>query len=209
MHFGIFPNIFIKNRTQVQALYKKWLAGLLQGMKVHLNVDEKAPPKFHKARTVPFAYREKVEAELQKLESQGHIPSNWAAPIVPVARKDNTVGICGNYKITVNHVDSYPLPRVEELFSKLAGGKYFSKLDLNSQAYLQLPLDEKSKEYVKGALQVQPASFWGVVGTHNISTDYGNASEGNQRIAVYIDDILVTGATIEDHLRNLEAVLSW
>ena len=106
MHFGIFPNIFIKNRTQVQALYKKWLAGLLQGMKVHLNVDEKAPPKFHKARTVPFAYREKVEAELQKLESQGHIPSNWAAPIVPVARKDNTVGICGNYKITVNHVDS-------------------------------------------------------------------------------------------------------
>ena len=44
-------------------------------------------------------------------------------------------------------VEEYPLPTPQELFSTLAGGKIFSKLDL-SQAYLQLPVDEKSKQYL-------------------------------------------------------------
>ena len=44
-------------------------------------------------------------------------------------------------------IDSYPLPQVEELLASLCGGNLFSKLDM-SQAYLQLPLDEESKEYV-------------------------------------------------------------
>ena len=60
------------------------------------------------------------------------------------------VKLCGDYKLTVNQagpVDSYPLPRVDELLASLWGGKYFSKLDL-SQAYLQLLLDEQSREYV-------------------------------------------------------------
>ena len=60
------------------------------------------------------------------------------------------VKLCGDYKLTVNQagpVDSYPLSRVDELLASLWGGKYFSKLDL-SQAYLQLLLDEQSREYV-------------------------------------------------------------
>ncbi len=45
---------------------------------------------------------------------------------------------------TQNHV--YPLPRVEDLFAVLGGGTVFSKIDLTS-AYLQIPLDEESKQY--------------------------------------------------------------
>jgi len=57
------------------------------------------------------------------------------------------MGICGNYKVTVNQalsVEEHPLPTPEELFSTLPAGKIFSKLDL-SQAYLQLPIEDKSK----------------------------------------------------------------
>ena len=42
---------------------------------------------------------------------------------------------------------TYSLPRIENLFSSLAGGKYFSKLDL-AKAYLQLLLDEASRKNV-------------------------------------------------------------
>ena len=168
---------------------------------------------------MPFAYREKVEAELVKLESLGIISpvqfSNWAAPIVPVAKKDNTVRLRGDYKITVNQassVDSYPLPRVEEFFARLAGGKQFSKLDL-SQAYLQLPLDEKSKEYVtinthKGLYRYNRLPF-GVSSAPGIfQRCMENLLRDIKGVAVYLDDILVTGATTEEHLRNLAAVLA-
>ena len=47
----------------------------------------------------------------------------------------------------MSKLDKYPIPKVEDLFAKLAGGKTFTKLDL-SQAYQQLPLDKESKKYV-------------------------------------------------------------
>ena len=47
----------------------------------------------------------------------------------------------------VSCLDRYPIPRVEDLLSKLAGGKQFTKLDM-SQAYQQLRLDETSRQDV-------------------------------------------------------------
>ena len=47
--------------------------------------------------------------------------SEWAAPIVPVLKKNRT---CGEYKLTVNQaakVDSYPLLKIHDLFASLAG----------------------------------------------------------------------------------------
>ena len=75
--------------------------------------------------------------------------AEWAAPIVPVVKSDGSVRICGDYRMTVNQafrIDSNPLPKVDELFATLAGGKTFSKLGLQ-HAYLQLPLETNSKQY--------------------------------------------------------------
>ena len=95
-----------------------------------------------------------MEAELERLQALGIISpvkfSRWAAPIVQVGKKDGSIKICGDYKLTVNTASStvtYPLPVIDELLANLAGGKYFTKLDL-SNAYLQLPLDKESSAYV-------------------------------------------------------------
>ena len=75
--------------------------------------------------------------------------AEWAAPIVPVLKSDKeSVRICVNCKRTVNQatkVEEYPLPRIEDLFTALAGGETFTKLGL-SQAYTQIPLDQSVKK---------------------------------------------------------------
>ena len=80
----------------------------------------------------PFALKDKVEAELERLEREGIIEpvqsAEWAAPIVPVVKDDGSVRICGDYRMTVNQasrLDSYPLPKVDELFATFAGRKVF------------------------------------------------------------------------------------
>ena len=74
--------------------------------------------------------------------------SNWVSPIVPVLKKGGSIRICGDFKVTVNQVlqvDQYPLPRIDNIFAALAGGRKFTKLDI-IQAYLHMPLDEDSKK---------------------------------------------------------------
>lgn len=58
--------------------------------------------------------------------------------------------ICGDFRLTVNHaleMERYPLPKTEDILASLAGGEKFTKLDL-SKAYLQLPLDPSSRNFV-------------------------------------------------------------
>lgn len=58
--------------------------------------------------------------------------SDWAAPIVPVAKKDGQLRLCEDYKVKVNQAleaEQYPLAKPEDLLASLAGGKKFTKLD--------------------------------------------------------------------------------
>ena len=193
--------------------------GTLQGHKVHIAVDSGAQPRFCKARPVPFAYKTKVEAELDRLESDGVLKnvtfSQWAAPIVPVIKENGDIRICGDFKVTVNPValpDKYPLPRVEELFAKVSGGTLFTKLDL-SNAYQQLELDDQSSELCtinthKGlyrytrlpyGISTAPSLFQRVM--DSLLADIPHA-------CCFLDDVLVTGTTDEEHFNNLYKVMS-
>ena len=131
-----------------ESIFKEEL-GTYKGNKAKIHIDPIVPPKFCKARPLPYTMRELVEKESQCLETLGIIKlvksSNWVAPIVPVLKPDRkSIRICGDYKLTANkasRLEYYPLPKVEDLFSTLAGGITFTKLDM-SQAYQQLVLDD-------------------------------------------------------------------
>ncbi|XP_035806354.2 uncharacterized protein K02A2.6-like [Amphiprion ocellaris] len=193
--------------------------GTLRGTTVKLCVDPNAQPRFFKPCAVPYATKAKVEAELERLQQLGIIKpiefSDWAAPIVPVLKGDGEARICGDYKLTINQasqLDTYPLPRVEDLFATLAGGQTFTKLDM-SHAYQQLLLDEESKKYVtinthKGLFKYNRLVF-GVASSPAIfQRTMDNLLQNIPHVAVYLDDILVTGRTEEEHLRNLDRVLN-
>ena len=111
-----------------------------------------ATPKFCKPRPIPFAIKEIVGKELDRLTRAGILEkvshSDWASPIVTVPKKDGSYRICGDYKVTVNpllETDQYPLPNPKHLFATLCGGQRFTKIDL-AQAYQQMLLDDVSKE---------------------------------------------------------------
>ena len=64
-------------------------------------------------------------------------------------KSDNSIRQCGDYKITINQAskpDAYPIPRIDDLYATLGGGKTYTKLDM-SNAYQQLVLDQPSHQY--------------------------------------------------------------
>ena len=60
--------------------------GTLQGHKVRIIADHEATPRFCKARSVPYALRDKVDDELSWLVEEGTLVpvqfSEWAAIVV-------------------------------------------------------------------------------------------------------------------------------
>lgn len=139
---------------------------------MHLKPDVK--PKFIKARRVAFPLWEKVEKELENQVAEGLLlkvdKSEWATPIVVVPKADGSVRICGDYKVTVNQnllVDEHPLPTIEELFGRMAGGIKFSKIDL-SRPYLQLEVDPADRnvfntQHAQRFIHTNTFNVWGSV----------------------------------------------
>ena len=126
--------------------------GEIEGLEAKLYVNDKVMPRCFTPRPVPLALKGKIDAELDRLQAEGVIRpvdhSDRAAPIVPVLKRNREIRICGDYKLTVNvavKVDNYPIPNVDDLYSKLSGGVLYSKLDL-SHAYQQVVLSEESQK---------------------------------------------------------------
>uniref|UniRef100_A0A5S6QE65 Reverse transcriptase domain-containing protein n=1 Tax=Trichuris muris TaxID=70415 RepID=A0A5S6QE65_TRIMR len=105
--------------------------------------------------------------------------------------------------------DSYPIRRPEDLHT-LNGGKKFSKLDL-SDAYLQVELDDESKKLVvintqKGLYRYNRLPF-GVKSAPLIFQKVMDTTfTGITGTAAYLDDIIITGRSDEEHMDTLEMV---
>lgn len=191
--------------------------GYFNGGTVSLAVRSGTRPVYLRARPLAYALREPVERALDQLTREGVITpvetSDWATPIVPVVKPDGNIRICGDYKISVNkylEIDRFPLPRVEDLFSKLHGGERFTKIDL-SQAYAQLGLDESSKPYTvinthKGLFKYNRLVY-GLSSSPGIfQRKLEQLFSDMERVGVFLDDVIITGKNEEEHLKTLYEV---
>ena len=105
----------------------------------------------------------------------------------------------------------YPLPKVDDLFATLVGFVLFTKMDM-SQAYLQLTLDDQAKELLtinthKGLFAYNRLPFEVSSAPGIFQCTMESLLSGIPNVLVYLDDILVTGPTQEQHVNNLHEVL--
>ena len=201
-----------------RGLFKEEL-GLVTRVRASVRLDPAARPVFCKSRPVPLAMRSRIERELER-HVQNNVArkvqhSDWAMPIVPVPKPDGTVRIAGDYSVTLNRsmkIEHYPVPLLEDVFSTLRGGQYFSKIDL-SDAYHQIELDEESKPLTTinthlGLYQFTRLPF-GISSAPSIfQAVIDTVVKGLKCTSAFFDDMIVTGATDEEHLQNLDALLT-
>ncbi|GJS41370.1 putative reverse transcriptase domain-containing protein [Tanacetum coccineum] len=97
-------------------------------------------------RLAPSEMQE-LSGQLQELQDKGFIrPSHspWGAPVLFVKKKDGSLRMCIDYrelnKLTVKN--RYPLPRIDDLFDQLQGSCYFSKIDLRSDKFVIVFIDD-------------------------------------------------------------------
>ena len=105
---------------------------------------------------------------------------------------------------------TWPMPKVEDIFSKLNGAKYFSTLDLRAD-YHHIPLDKCSipktpfnspfgkYEYIKVPFRLAQAPAYFQELMTRILKDFDSA-------IAYLDDIIIFSKTAEEHLLHIKKV---
>jgi len=126
--------------------------GKLKDYEVKLHIDKNVTPVAQRERRIPFAFREKVNKELERLERAGIIedvtdePTPWLNPLVIVPKPDGNIRLCVDMRCANKAIKRtrYPTPTIDDLKSKLRGATVFTKLDMRS-AFHQLELSKESR----------------------------------------------------------------
>ncbi len=107
--------------------------------------------------------------------------------------------------------ENHPLPTTDTTFSKLAGAKFFSRLDANS-GFWQIKLSERWRPLTtfitpRGRYCFNVLPFGISSGSEKFQKCMSQILEGLDGVECNIDDILLYGRTQTEHYRRLEAVL--
>ena len=189
--------------------------GLMTKYKAKLAVKPGAKPIFVRPCSVPFALREPVERELERLEAARVIEkvnhSDWAASNVAVPRGDMHLWrLQGNCK-SVLRCGGLSLVKIRRPDVEPTRGRKFTKLDLSS-AYQQMALTDESKKFLtinthRGLYQYTRLPFGVASSPAFFQKAIDEILQGLPNVICCLDDILVTGASNQEHLKNLKVVL--
>ncbi|MGI0135350.1 MAG: reverse transcriptase domain-containing protein [Candidatus Micrarchaeaceae archaeon] len=175
------------------------------------------PPSRPANRTSPADSLE-LKKQLDDLMAHGFIEpstSPFGAPVLFVRKKDGTVRMCIDYRALnrVTEKNTAGLPRMDELFDRLAGAKIFSKLDLRS-GYHQIRVHPDDVE--KTAFNTRYGHYQYTVLPFGLTNAPATFSALMQQIfdplidkfvLVFLDDILIYSRNEAEHADHLRRVL--
>ncbi len=162
--------------------------------------------------------KEEVHKQVADLLQRGLIrpsTSPFGSPVLFVPKPDGTQRMCIDYrelnKITIKK--RYPMPRIDDLFDRLQGAKYFSSLDLMSGCH-QIKI--KETDIPKTAFNTHMGHYEFMVlpfGLTNAPATFQNLMnevippELHDFCLVYLDDILIFSKSKEEHEEHIRKVL--
>jgi hypothetical protein len=161
---------------------------------------------------------EELKSQLEELTASGFIrpsKSPFGAPVLFVKKKDGTMRMCVDYRALNNITikNSYPLPLVDELFDRLQGAKYFTKIDLRS-GYHQIRIVDE--DIPKTAFRTRYGHYEFLVlpfGLTNAPATFMHLMHQTFRdqlddfVIVFLDDILIFSKTLQQHEQHVRQVL--
>ena len=195
--------------------------GCLKDVMLEIKFKTDASPVFCKPCVVPFAIQDDLvqayEAGIAKGVWKSTQFNSYGTPVVPIRKKPSGEGskpqirICGDYSVTVNpqlEPHRYPMPLPEDLMHKLSGEYGFTKIDL-ADAYNQIMLGPESQKRLglsthRGVLLQRRLPLGMSYAPVHFQDQLTSDLKG---VAVYVDNILVSGASAAEHLDNIRALL--
>lgn len=169
-------------------------------------------------RPVPFSLRDKIEKKLEELLEMDIIeraegPTPWVSPIVAAPKPNGDIRLCVDMRQANSAIlrERHPIPTLVEVLQNLNCSKVFSKLDLNL-AFHQIELSEESRSITtfvthKGLFRYKRLMFGISCAPEMYQRIIFQTLQGCTGVRNIFDDIVVHGATKEDHDRNLEGLL--
>lgn len=171
-------------------------------------------PKIFPTYNTPYHQRPILRELINDLLSKGFIkPSDspMASPLFFVSKKDGTLRPIQDYRYLNEHTirDGFPIPNTQTLLNQLHGSKYFTTLDIR-QGYHNIRI--KEEDQWKAAFRCeegyyQPTvMFFGLCNSPATFQRFMNDILAKQinanKCIVYMDDIMIHAATLEQLISN-------
>ena len=161
--------------------------------------------------------KKKMKEEVEYLLRHGLArpsKSPWASPCILVPKEDGSSRFCTDYrkvnKVTIK--DSYPLPLIEDLIDSVGQAKFVTKIDL-LKGYYQVGLTERAKlisafitPFGLFQYEVMPFGLTNAPSTFQRLVNF--IIQDLEGVYCYLDDIVITGQTLEEHLYRLKNLFS-
>lgn len=190
----------------------------IPGFKYRLSINEKVPPVRNTSYFIPLAFEEDLDEQMWELQQKGiiepaKIDSPWCHRLDSVRKADGTQRPIVDMRPANKAIyrDVFPMPYVETLTPRLAGARYFTKLDLKS-AFYHIELHEDSRYITtfmtkRGMMQFTRLPFGINVAPEVFQRTLQEILNSCEGCVNYIDDVLIYGKTKEELHKNTDKVL--
>ncbi|MCO5573592.1 hypothetical protein L7F22_027364 [Adiantum nelumboides] len=162
---------------------------------------------------VSDAQQEEILTQVNELLEKGLVrPSSspFCSPVLLVQKKDGSYRMCIDYRALDKQTikNRFPVPRIEDIFDRLQGSTYYSRIDLKS-GYRQIRI--VPEDIHKTAFRTQFGLYEYVVmpfGLTNAPATFNRLMEKIFRkhsayTGVFFDDIIIHSQTLEEHKKHL------